>query len=95
MFHAARREALGETDAAKPLMASRMTCTMPCRPWLNAGVPAAQVVQWAGHSTGCAVAVYIKCIAGQQGKAKLRIEDAMRPLHSSQTGHGRGISGGS
>jgi hypothetical protein len=33
--------------------------------------------------------VYVKCIAGQQGEAKRRIEDAMRPLE----GHELGSSG--
>ncbi len=47
--------------------------------WLNAGVPAAQVAEWAGHSVDVLLRVYVKCIAGQQGEAKRRIEDAMRP----------------
>jgi integrase len=46
--------------------------------WLNAGVPAAQVAEWAGHSVDVLLRVYIKCIAGQQGEAKRRIEDATR-----------------
>ena len=45
--------------------------------WLNAGVPAAQVAEWAGHSVDVLLRVYVKCIAGQQGEAKRRIEDAM------------------
>jgi len=45
---------------------------------LNAGVPAAQVAEWAGHSVDVLLRVYVKCIAGQQGEAKRRIEDAMR-----------------
>jgi hypothetical protein len=37
--------------------------------------------------------VYVKCIAGQQGEAKRRIEDAMRPLEGDgpgSTGQPRG-----
>ena len=40
-------------------------------------MPAAQVADWAGHSTDVLLRVYVKCIAGQQGEAKRRIEDAM------------------
>jgi integrase len=46
--------------------------------WLNAGVPAVQVAEWAGHSVDVLLRVYAKCIAGQQVAAKQRIEDAMR-----------------
>jgi len=54
--------------------------------WLNAGVPAAQVADWAGHSVDVLLRVYVKCIAGQQGEAKRRIEDAMRPLERDEPG---------
>jgi hypothetical protein len=49
-------------------------------------VPAAQVADWAGHSTDVLLRVYVKCIAGQQGEAKRRIEDAMRPLEGDELG---------
>ena len=54
--------------------------------WLNAGVPAAQVAEWAGHSTDVLLRVYVKCIARQQGEAKRRIEDAMKPLEADEPG---------
>ena len=54
--------------------------------WLNAGVPAAQVAEWAGHSVDVLLRVYVKCIAGQQGEAKRRIEEAMRPLEHGEPG---------
>ncbi len=47
--------------------------------WLNAGVPAPQVAEWAGHSVDVLLRVYVKCIAGQQDEAKRRIEEAMKP----------------
>lgn len=53
---------------------------------LNAGVPAAQVAEWAGHSVDVLLRVYVKCIAGQQGEAMRRIEDAMRPLEDGKSG---------
>ena len=42
--------------------------------WLNAGVPAPQVAEWAGHSVDVLLRVYAKCISGQQEDAKRRIE---------------------
>jgi integrase len=33
--------------------------------WLNAGVPATQVAEWAGHSVNVLMRVYAKCVDGQ------------------------------
>jgi integrase len=52
--------------------------------WLNAGVAAAQVAEWAGHSVDVLLRVYAKCIDGQQEAAKRRIEDAMRAAEREQ-----------
>ena len=49
--------------------------------WLNAGVPAPQVADWAGHSVDVLLRVYAKCISGQQAEAKRRIEEATRPRY--------------
>ena len=46
--------------------------------WLNAGVAAPQVAEWAGHSVEVLLRVYAKCIAGQQDEAKQRILQATR-----------------
>ncbi|HET8683331.1 MAG TPA: hypothetical protein VFM54_15900 [Micromonosporaceae bacterium] len=45
--------------------------------WLNAGVPAPQVAEWAGHSVAVLLKVYAKCIDGQDQAAKKRIETAL------------------
>lgn len=45
--------------------------------WLNAGVPATQVAEWAGHSVHVLLKVYAKCILGQEDAARLRIEAAL------------------
>ena len=45
--------------------------------WLNAGVPATQVAEWAGHSVHVLLKVYAKCIDGQDEAARRRIEDAL------------------
>ena len=47
--------------------------------WLNAGVLAPQVAEWAGHSVDVLLRVYAKCISGQQYEAKRRIEEATMP----------------
>jgi hypothetical protein len=63
--------------------------------WLNARVPAAQVAEWAGHGTDVLLRVYVKCIAGQQGEAERRIEDAMGAPGSRRAGqHGPAIKPG-
>lgn len=50
--------------------------------WLNSGVPAPQVAAWAGHSVNVLLRVYAKCIAGQEGAARRRIEEALRGTDS-------------
>ncbi|MGC4859776.1 hypothetical protein ACLQ23_11015 [Micromonospora sp. DT41] len=45
--------------------------------WLNAGVPATQVAQWAGHSVHVLLKVYASCIDGQDEVARKRIEGAL------------------
>ncbi|UKY50305.1 tyrosine-type recombinase/integrase [Streptomyces inhibens] len=42
--------------------------------WLNAGVPPAQVAEWAGNSVAVLLAAYARCISGQLTDLKRRIE---------------------
>jgi integrase len=44
--------------------------------WLNAGVPAPQVAEWAGHNVDVLHRVYAKCIHGQESEAMRRISEA-------------------
>ncbi|SED34515.1 Site-specific recombinase XerD [Streptomyces sp. TLI_105] len=44
--------------------------------WLNAGVPAATVAEWAGNSVPVLLATYARCIDGQLDGLKHRIERA-------------------
>ncbi|GEL16335.1 tyrosine-type recombinase/integrase [Pseudonocardia asaccharolytica] len=46
--------------------------------WLNGGVPAPQVAEWAGHSVNVLLRVYAKCIAGQDDASRRRVEQALR-----------------
>jgi integrase len=45
--------------------------------WLNAGVPATQVAEWAGHSVHVLLRVYAKCIDGQEEAARRRMGGAL------------------
>lgn len=47
--------------------------------WLNAGVPATQVAEWAGHSVAVLLSTYAKCIDGQEEQARNRIAEALKP----------------
>lgn len=77
IFHESRAKAFTEAEAKSPLMdvpyALRHAAVST---WLNAGVPAPQVAEWAGHSVNVLLRVYAKCIHGQQGEAMRRIWDA-------------------
>jgi hypothetical protein len=42
--------------------------------WLNAGVPATQVAEWAGHSVHVLLKVYAKCVIGQDEASRYRVE---------------------
>ncbi|MFF7021046.1 tyrosine-type recombinase/integrase [Streptomyces klenkii] len=42
--------------------------------WLNSGIPAAQVAEWAGNSVPVLLATYARCITGQLADLQKRIE---------------------
>ncbi len=77
IFHQARAAAFSPAESAS-LLARRPYDLRHAAvsTWLNAGVPAPQVAEWAGHSVGVLLRVYAKCISGQQHEAKRRIEEA-------------------
>jgi integrase len=52
--------------------------------WLNAGVAATQVAEWAGHSVEVLLRTYAKCVVGQDEIARRRIEEAMRDEQEDQ-----------
>jgi integrase len=86
VFHKARAAAFASSESAS-LLARRPYDLRHAAvsTWLNAGVPAPQVAEWAGHSVDVLLRVYAKCISGQQDEAKRRIEEATRPA-TSRTG---------
>ena len=52
--------------------------------WLNAGVPATQVAEWAGHSVNVLLRVYASCIVGQDEASRRRVELALSAAHGIQ-----------
>jgi integrase len=79
VWHKARAAALSPELVASPLARRPYDLRHAClSTWLNAGVPPAQVAEWAGHSVNVLLRVYTKCIDGQDELAKQRIEAALR-----------------
>jgi integrase len=80
IFHQARAVAFTKSESAS-LLARRPYDLRHAAlsTWLNAGVPAPQVAEWAGHSVDVLLRVYAKCISGQQDEARRRIEEATQP----------------
>ena len=78
VWHKARAEALTPQQVASPLARRPYDLRHACvSTWLNAGVPATQVAEWAGHSVNVLLKVYAKCVDGQDEAAKARIEAAL------------------
>lgn len=79
VWHRARACALSEAQAASPLARRPHDLRHAClSTWLNAGVPAAQAAEWAGHSIHVLLRVYAKCLDGQAEMAKRLIDDALK-----------------
>ncbi len=75
----AREAALTPQEQASPLARRPYDLRHAClSTWLNAGVPATQVAEWAGHSVEVLLRIYAKCLVGQDEIAKRRITEALR-----------------
>ncbi|MFH8986762.1 hypothetical protein [Streptomyces sp. NPDC017940] len=74
-WRTARLKVLTPEEFASPLGKRvydlRHTCLTN---WLNDGVPAAQVAEWAGNSVPVLLAIYTRCVSGQLTDLKKRIE---------------------
>ncbi|TDC07676.1 integrase [Nonomuraea longispora] len=78
-WKAARKTALTAKEFSSPLARRPYDLRHACvSTWLNAGVPAPQVAEWAGHSVDVLLRIYAKCIVGQDEIAKRRISEALR-----------------
>lgn len=45
--------------------------------WLNGGVPAVAVAEWAGHSVEVPLKIYAKCLDGEAVTVRQRVEAAL------------------
>lgn len=85
----ARGTALTPAEYASPLARRVYDLRHACvSTWLNGGVPAAQVAEWAGHSVAVLLRVYAKCIDGQDQLAKRRIEEALHETGDDPAANG-------
>lgn len=73
-FNKTRREAGPPPDDLAATVRWLSTNTVK----LNAGVPATQVAEWAGHSVHVLLKVYAKCIEGQDEAARQRIDEMLK-----------------
>ncbi|MEV5892877.1 tyrosine-type recombinase/integrase [Nonomuraea fuscirosea] len=77
-WKAARKTALTDKECASPLAGRPYDLRHACvSMWLNAGVSAPQVAEWAGHSVDVLLRIYARCIVGQDEAAKCRISHAL------------------
>jgi integrase len=77
-WRAARRATFTDAVYASPLARTPYALRHACvSTWLNGGVPATQVAEWAGHSVEVLLKVYAKCLDGQDGVARRRVQEAL------------------
>ena len=73
-----RRDVLTKVQYDSPLGKRPYDLRHACvSTWLNAGVGAPQVAEWAGHSVEMLLSTYAKCVDGQEDLARERIEQAL------------------
>jgi integrase len=78
VWQKAREKAQSQAQAATPLARRPYDLRHAAVSlWLNAGVPATQVAEWAGHSVNVLLKVYAKCLDGQDEVARRRVEAAL------------------
>jgi integrase len=75
VWNKARKEVLAEHEYRSPVGKRvydlRHTCLTT---WLNNGIPAPQIAEWAGNSVPVLLAIYARCIAGQTAQYLKRVE---------------------
>jgi integrase len=78
IWRVARRATLSAEAQASPLAQTPYALRHACvSTWLNGGVPATQVAEWAGHSVEVLLKVYAKCLDGHDEIAKCRVQEAL------------------
>jgi integrase len=78
VWRSARRATFSKTAQASPLAQTPYALRHACvSTWLNGGVPATQVAEWAGHSVEVLLKVYAKCLDGHDEIARRRVQEAL------------------
>lgn len=84
IWRKAREAALTTAQVRSPLGKRPYDLRHACvSTWLNAGVPATQVAEWAGHSVAMLLSTYAKCLDGQEAVAMKKIESALGTVRGS------------
>lgn len=95
VWRKARQQALTEAQQASPLARRPYDLRHAAVSlWLNAGVPATDVAEWAGHSVHVLLKVYAACIDGGEEAAQRRIAAALRASGGSERRHGYDTTSG-
>lgn len=77
-WRAARQATFPDEVYSSPLARTPYALRHACvSTWLNGGVPATQVAEWAGHSVEVLLKVYAKCLDGHDGVARRRVQEAL------------------
>jgi integrase len=85
VWRAARHRALSPAQAESPLARRPYDLRHGgVSLWLNAGVPATEVADRAGHTVAVLLRVYAKCIDGQAAEANKRIDKALTEDESAR-----------
>lgn len=78
IWQKARVKALSLGQVESPLAKRPYDLRHAClSTWLNAGVHAPLVAEWAGHTVEVLLSTYAKCIHGQEAAARQRIAEAL------------------
>jgi integrase len=78
VWREARRNAFTEEVAVSPLARTPYDLRHAAvSTWLNAGVPAADVAAWAGHSVEVLLKIYAKCLDGDGEQLRQRVQTAL------------------
>ncbi|MGH3841671.1 MAG: tyrosine-type recombinase/integrase [Pseudonocardiaceae bacterium] len=78
VWRAARLATFSKEVQASPLARTPYDLRHACvSTWLNGGVPATQVAEWAGHSVEVLLKVYAKCLDGHEEVARRRVQEAL------------------
>lgn len=85
VWRAARAAVLRKDQLATPLARTPYQLRHAAvSTWLNGGVPATQVAEWAGHSVDVLLRVYAKCIDGQDNLARRRMEESYGSFNTTR-----------